>query len=53
MMLLGDVCMLSDVFFVEYFLSLLISPFIFNISRFNASSEKSVNIQYMYWVVEL
>ncbi len=26
MMLLGDICMLSDVFFVEYFLSLLVGP---------------------------
>jgi hypothetical protein len=29
MMLLGDVCMLSDVLFVEFLLSLLIGPFFF------------------------
>jgi hypothetical protein len=28
MMLLGDVCMVSDVFFVEYFLSLPAGPFV-------------------------
>jgi hypothetical protein len=42
MMLLGDVCMLSEVFFVEYFLSLLIGSFVFSISRFNPSNEKVV-----------
>jgi hypothetical protein len=41
MMLLGDVCMLSEVFFVEYFLS-LIGPFVFSISKFNPSNEKVV-----------
>jgi hypothetical protein len=33
MMLLGDVCMISHVFFVEYFLSLLIGPFFPDHSR--------------------
>jgi hypothetical protein len=38
MILFGDVCMCSDVFFVEYFLSLLIGPFVFSISRFYCQS---------------
>jgi hypothetical protein len=32
MMLLGDVCLLFDVFFVEYFLSLMVDTFVFHIS---------------------
>jgi hypothetical protein len=45
--------MLSNVFFVEYSLILLICPCVFNISRFNPSSKYWVNIQKMYWVIEL
>jgi len=38
MILFGGVCMCSDVFFVEYFLSLLIGHFVFSISRFYCQS---------------
>jgi hypothetical protein len=32
MMLLGDVCMLFDVFFAEYFLNFMVDTFVFHIS---------------------
>jgi hypothetical protein len=45
MMLLGDVCMLSDVFFVQTFLKFADRSFCFQHIQVHPPSEKWVNIQ--------